>query len=167
VQTTADRAAAGTFRVPALFKSGGAFALLAEADLDGRYAAGSLTHAAGSGTYGSAAARPPVSLASSPETMPIALVTGNEIVGVIWRGLRSIFCLGPVVNNVEIAIHASSQYECVNLMEHVHRRCLCAAPGDPREVPRRLRARHRADHLELLHRRRSGPGGDGGRSVTW
>jgi hypothetical protein len=52
VQTTAGAAAGGTFRVPALFEVGGVFALVAEADLSGRYAAASLTHPAGSGTYG-------------------------------------------------------------------------------------------------------------------
>jgi alpha-glucosidase len=52
VQTTAGAAASGTFRVPALFESGGAFALVAETNLDGRYAAASLTHSSGSGTYG-------------------------------------------------------------------------------------------------------------------
>jgi hypothetical protein len=54
VQTTAGAAAAGTFRVPALFDVGGVFALVAEAGLDGRYAAASWTHASGSGTYGTA-----------------------------------------------------------------------------------------------------------------
>jgi hypothetical protein len=52
VQTTAGAAPSGTFRVPALFEVGGVFALVAEADLDGRYAAASLTHSSGSGTYG-------------------------------------------------------------------------------------------------------------------
>ncbi|MEH1166931.1 glycoside hydrolase family 97 catalytic domain-containing protein [Micromonospora sp. CPCC 205539] len=52
VQTTAGAAASGTFRVPALFEAGGAFALVAESNLDGRYAAASLTHSSGSGTYG-------------------------------------------------------------------------------------------------------------------
>ncbi|MFF5075468.1 glycoside hydrolase family 97 catalytic domain-containing protein [Actinoplanes sp. NPDC000266] len=56
VQTTAGGAAAGTFRVPALFDVGGTYALVAEADLDGRYAAASLTHTAGSGTYGTSLA---------------------------------------------------------------------------------------------------------------
>ncbi|MEU4220437.1 glycoside hydrolase family 97 catalytic domain-containing protein [Actinoplanes sp. NPDC026623] len=68
VQTTAGGAAADTFRVPALFESGGAFALLAEADLDGRYAAGSLTHTAGSGTYG-------ISPASTSVTTSLPLST--------------------------------------------------------------------------------------------
>ncbi len=52
VQATAGTAATGTFRVPALFQSGGAYALVAETNLDGRYAGGSLTHQTGSGTYG-------------------------------------------------------------------------------------------------------------------
>ncbi|MFG1608090.1 glycoside hydrolase family 97 catalytic domain-containing protein [Actinoplanes sp. NPDC049265] len=52
VQTTAGSAAAGTFRVPALFETGGVYALVAETNLDGRYAGASLTHSAGSGTYG-------------------------------------------------------------------------------------------------------------------
>ncbi|GLY99524.1 glycoside hydrolase family 97 protein [Actinoplanes sp. NBRC 103695] len=52
VQTTAGSAASGTFRVPALFEVGDTFALVAESNLDGRYAGASLTHASGSGTYG-------------------------------------------------------------------------------------------------------------------
>ncbi len=50
-QTTAGAAATGTFRVPALFDVAGTFALVAEANLDGRYAAMSLQHQSGSGTY--------------------------------------------------------------------------------------------------------------------
>jgi len=52
VQATAGTAASGTFRVPALFEVGGVFALIAETNLDGRYAAASWTHSAGSGTFG-------------------------------------------------------------------------------------------------------------------
>ncbi|MEV0570543.1 glycoside hydrolase family 97 catalytic domain-containing protein [Dactylosporangium sp. NPDC050588] len=51
VQTTAGAAATGTFRNPALFDVAGTFALVAEADLDGRYAAMSLQHQNGSGTF--------------------------------------------------------------------------------------------------------------------
>ncbi len=68
VQTTAGAAATGTFRVPALFESGGSFALVAETNLDGRYAAGSLTHQSGSGTYG-------ISLASTTVTTSLPLST--------------------------------------------------------------------------------------------
>lgn len=75
-QTTAGAAAAGTYRVPALFESGGAFALLAETNLDGRYAAGSLTHTAGSGTYG-------LSLASTsvPSSLPLSTPWRTAAVG--------------------------------------------------------------------------------------
>jgi hypothetical protein len=68
VQTTAGTASSGTFRVPALFETGGVFALVAEADLDGRYAAASWTHSSGSGTYGT-------SLASSTVTTTLPLST--------------------------------------------------------------------------------------------
>ncbi|WCN79570.1 glycoside hydrolase family 97 protein [Micromonospora sp. LH3U1] len=68
VQTTAGAAAAGTFRVPALFEAGGSFALLAETNLDGRYAGASLTHSVGSGTYGT-------SLDSSTVTTSLPLST--------------------------------------------------------------------------------------------
>ncbi|WNV85185.1 ricin-type beta-trefoil lectin domain protein [Umezawaea sp. Da 62-37] len=51
LQTTAGGAPDNDYRVPALFEVGGTFALVAETDLDGRYAAASLTHRAGSGTY--------------------------------------------------------------------------------------------------------------------
>ncbi|MGX6606514.1 glycoside hydrolase family 97 catalytic domain-containing protein [Micromonosporaceae bacterium Da 78-11] len=68
LQSTAGGAAAGSYRVPALFEAGGAFALLAETNLDGRYAAGSLTHTAGSGTYS-------VTLASTSVTTTLPLST--------------------------------------------------------------------------------------------
>ena len=68
VQTTAGAAATNTFRVPALFESGGSFALVAETNLDGRYAAGSLTHTTGSGTYD-------ISLASTTVTTSLPLST--------------------------------------------------------------------------------------------
>ncbi|WP_426502668.1 glycoside hydrolase family 97 catalytic domain-containing protein [Dactylosporangium sp. McL0621] len=56
-QATAGGAPTGSnYRVPALFEVGGRWALLAETDLDGRYAASYLTHAAGSGTYTTALA---------------------------------------------------------------------------------------------------------------
>ncbi|SFF79612.1 Glycosyl-hydrolase 97 C-terminal, oligomerisation [Actinacidiphila alni] len=49
--TTAGGAPANTYHLPALFQSGGAYALVAETDLDGRYAASYLEHTAGSATY--------------------------------------------------------------------------------------------------------------------
>ncbi|MFC5004794.1 glycoside hydrolase family 97 catalytic domain-containing protein [Dactylosporangium cerinum] len=51
LQATAGAAATGTFRNPALFDVAGKYALVAEADLDGRYAAMSLQHQNGSGTF--------------------------------------------------------------------------------------------------------------------
>lgn len=50
-QTTAGGAAAGEFMHPALFESGGSFALVAEADVDGRHSGGRLVHDAGTGSY--------------------------------------------------------------------------------------------------------------------
>ncbi|MFD0591920.1 glycoside hydrolase family 97 N-terminal domain-containing protein [Catellatospora coxensis] len=47
-ETTAGGAASNDYGVPALFDVGGVFVLLAESDLDGRYAAGALAHQAGS-----------------------------------------------------------------------------------------------------------------------
>ncbi|HTJ36926.1 MAG TPA: glycoside hydrolase family 97 catalytic domain-containing protein [Dactylosporangium sp.] len=56
-QSTAGGAPTGNnYRVPALFEIGARFALVAETNLDGRYAAQYLTHAAGSGTYTTALA---------------------------------------------------------------------------------------------------------------
>ncbi|WP_326608980.1 glycoside hydrolase family 97 catalytic domain-containing protein [Streptomyces scopuliridis] len=49
--TTAGGAPTNTYRQPALFQVGGAYALVAETDLDGRYAASYLSHTSGSGTY--------------------------------------------------------------------------------------------------------------------
>ncbi|GAA0799157.1 glycoside hydrolase family 97 catalytic domain-containing protein [Spirilliplanes yamanashiensis] len=51
IETTAAGAPAGDYGFPALFEVAGRYALLTEADLDGRYSGGRLTHAAGSGTY--------------------------------------------------------------------------------------------------------------------
>ncbi|WNV82995.1 glycoside hydrolase family 97 catalytic domain-containing protein [Umezawaea sp. Da 62-37] len=52
-QSTAGGAPSGNnYRVPALFEVNGRFALVAETDLDGRYAASYLAHQSGSGTYG-------------------------------------------------------------------------------------------------------------------
>ncbi|WP_436761363.1 ricin-type beta-trefoil lectin domain protein [Streptosporangium sp. V21-05] len=51
-QSTAGAAPGNTnYRVPLLFEVGGDFALLAETDIDGRYAASYLSHQPGSGTY--------------------------------------------------------------------------------------------------------------------
>lgn len=49
--STASGAPSGTYRQPALFQVGSAYALVAETDLDGRYAASSLSHTSGSATY--------------------------------------------------------------------------------------------------------------------
>ncbi|GAB7036885.1 MULTISPECIES: glycoside hydrolase family 97 catalytic domain-containing protein [Catenuloplanes] len=48
--TTAGAAPAGQYGFPALFRVGDTYAMLAESDVDGRYAGGRLTHAGG-GTY--------------------------------------------------------------------------------------------------------------------
>ncbi|QIY68493.1 glycoside hydrolase family 97 catalytic domain-containing protein [Streptomyces sp. RLB1-33] len=49
--TTAGSAPTNTYHLPALFQVGSAYALVAETDLDGRYAASYLTHTSGSATY--------------------------------------------------------------------------------------------------------------------
>ncbi|MFE2065886.1 glycoside hydrolase family 97 catalytic domain-containing protein [Streptomyces sp. NPDC059467] len=49
--TTAGAAPTNTYHLPALFQVGSAYALVAETDLDGRYAASYLNHTAGSATY--------------------------------------------------------------------------------------------------------------------
>jgi alpha-glucosidase len=51
VQTTAGGAAAAEYMHPALFESGGSYALLTESDVDGRYSGGRLVHDAGTSTY--------------------------------------------------------------------------------------------------------------------
>ncbi|MEV0846952.1 glycoside hydrolase family 97 catalytic domain-containing protein [Streptomyces sp. NPDC049954] len=50
-QYTAADAPTNDYAIPALFDVGGTYALLAETDLDGRYAGSRLSHQAGSGTY--------------------------------------------------------------------------------------------------------------------
>jgi alpha-glucosidase len=47
----AAAAPAGRFNLPALFETGGRYALIAESDLDGTYSGARLAHAAGSDTY--------------------------------------------------------------------------------------------------------------------
>ncbi|WP_078894836.1 glycoside hydrolase family 97 catalytic domain-containing protein [Streptomyces sp. NRRL S-1022] len=49
--TTAGGAPTNTYHLPALFRIGNAYALVAETDLDGRYAASYLSHTSGSATY--------------------------------------------------------------------------------------------------------------------
>ena len=51
VEATAGGAAAGDFGFPSLFDVDGAYVLLTEADVDGRYSGARLRHASGSGTY--------------------------------------------------------------------------------------------------------------------
>ncbi|GIH08291.1 hypothetical protein Rhe02_63580 [Rhizocola hellebori] len=59
-ETTAGGAATATYPAPALFDVGGTFALLAESDVDGRYAAASLSHLTGTGTFTIALASPTI-----------------------------------------------------------------------------------------------------------
>lgn len=74
-QSTAGGAPTNTYRVPALFDVGGTYALLAETNLDGRYAAASLSHQSGSGTY-------TTSLASGvTSTLPLATPWRTAAVG--------------------------------------------------------------------------------------
>ncbi|MFI0944281.1 glycoside hydrolase family 97 catalytic domain-containing protein [Streptomyces sp. NPDC021020] len=64
--STASGAPSDTYRQPALFQVGSAYALVAETDLDGRYAASYLSHTSGSATYA-------VSLASGvTTTLPLS-----------------------------------------------------------------------------------------------
>ncbi|WP_406143695.1 glycoside hydrolase family 97 catalytic domain-containing protein [Streptomyces sp. NBC_01012] len=60
IRTTAGEAPVNddAYAVPALFQVGSNYALLAETDLDGRYAGSRLTHEAGSGTYTTALTDP-------------------------------------------------------------------------------------------------------------
>ncbi len=67
-ESTAGSAPARNYAVPALFEVGANFVLIAESDLDGRYAASSLTHQAGSGSYG-------LSLTAGPVTATLPLAT--------------------------------------------------------------------------------------------
>ncbi|MFC8455176.1 glycoside hydrolase family 97 catalytic domain-containing protein [Kitasatospora sp. NPDC057223] len=86
-QTTAGGAPSNNYGIPALFQVGGTYALVAETDLDGRYAASRLTHSAGSGTYTTAITGAPVT-ASLPLATPwrtaavgdLAAVTGSTLV---------------------------------------------------------------------------------------
>ncbi|MFJ9054739.1 glycoside hydrolase family 97 catalytic domain-containing protein [Streptomyces sp. NPDC102409] len=68
LRTTAGAAPAGDYAVPALFQVGSNYALLAETDLDGRYAGSRLTHQAGSGTYST-------KITNAPVTAPLPLST--------------------------------------------------------------------------------------------
>ncbi|MDP9794893.1 hypothetical protein J2S43_003405 [Catenuloplanes nepalensis] len=67
-RTTAGAAPAGDYGFPALFRIGDTYAMLAESDVDGRYAGSRLTHAGG-GTYAIELADPSVS-ATGPLSTP-------------------------------------------------------------------------------------------------
>ncbi|MEU8076642.1 glycoside hydrolase family 97 catalytic domain-containing protein [Catellatospora citrea] len=75
-ETTAGGAASNTYGVPALFDVGGVFALLAESDLDGRYASSALSHQAGSGTYTTSITAAPVTA-----TLPLATPWRTAAIG--------------------------------------------------------------------------------------
>ncbi|OON72180.1 glycoside hydrolase family 97 protein [Streptomyces tsukubensis] len=85
--STAGGAAAGDFAVPALFQVGSVYALVAETDLDGRYAGSRLAHQAGSGIYSTSITDAPVA-ATLPLSTPwrtaavgdLAAVTDSTIV---------------------------------------------------------------------------------------
>ncbi|WP_406465960.1 glycoside hydrolase family 97 catalytic domain-containing protein [Streptomyces sp. NBC_00111] len=76
LRTTAGAAPAGDYAVPALFQVGSNYALLAETDLDGRYAGSRLTHQAGSGTYSTKITNAPVTA-----TLPLSTPWRTAAVG--------------------------------------------------------------------------------------
>ncbi|MFC8228871.1 glycoside hydrolase family 97 catalytic domain-containing protein [Streptomyces sp. NPDC057287] len=76
LSTTAGGAPANNYAVPALFKVGSNYALLAETDLDGRYAGSRLTHQAGSGTYSTTLTDAPVTT-----TLPLSTPWRTAAVG--------------------------------------------------------------------------------------
>ncbi|MEV4415751.1 glycoside hydrolase family 97 catalytic domain-containing protein [Catellatospora sp. NPDC049609] len=75
-ETTAGGAASDSYGVPALFDVGGVFALLAESDLDGRYASSALSHQAGSGAYTTSITAAPVTA-----TLPLATPWRTAAIG--------------------------------------------------------------------------------------
>lgn len=75
-RTTAGGAPASDYAVPALFQVGSTYALLAETDVDGRYAGSRLTHRAGSGNYGASITNAPVTA-----TLPLATPWRTAAVG--------------------------------------------------------------------------------------
>lgn len=75
-RTTAGDAPANTYAVPALFQIGSTYALLAETDIDGRYAGSRLTHQAGSGNYATSITNAPVTA-----TLPLATPWRTAAVG--------------------------------------------------------------------------------------
>ncbi|MEU2678325.1 glycoside hydrolase family 97 catalytic domain-containing protein [Streptomyces sp. NPDC007107] len=76
LSTTAGGAPANDYAVPALFQVGSNYALLAETDLDGRYAGSRLTHQAGSGTYSTKITDAPVTA-----TLPLSTPWRTAAVG--------------------------------------------------------------------------------------
>ncbi|URL57878.1 glycoside hydrolase family 97 catalytic domain-containing protein [Luteibacter flocculans] len=60
IQTTAAGAAPGDYGYPSLFRVGGSYVLITEANADGRYDGSRLSHVAGTGTYGLTLADPRV-----------------------------------------------------------------------------------------------------------
>ncbi|MBB5867965.1 hypothetical protein F4553_001344 [Allocatelliglobosispora scoriae] len=75
-ETTAGSAPAADFAAPSLFEVGANFALVAETDLDGRYAASNLTHRAGTGTYTTSIIGAPITA-----TLPLATPWRTAAVG--------------------------------------------------------------------------------------
>ncbi|MFE6365807.1 ricin-type beta-trefoil lectin domain protein [Streptomyces sp. NPDC057806] len=76
ISTTAGAAPARDYAVPALFQVGSTYALLAETDLDGRYAGSRLTHQAGSGTYSTTLTGAPIT-----STLPLSTPWRTAAVG--------------------------------------------------------------------------------------
>ncbi|MEU1123378.1 glycoside hydrolase family 97 catalytic domain-containing protein [Streptomyces sp. NPDC005899] len=76
LSTTAGGAPANDYAVPALFQVESNYALLAETDLDGRYAGSRLTHQAGSGTYSTKITDAPVTA-----TLPLSTPWRTAAVG--------------------------------------------------------------------------------------
>jgi hypothetical protein len=75
-ETTAGAAPSNTYAQPSLFDVGGTFVLLADSNLDGRYAGSQLAHTAGSGTYTTTLASPQI-----VSTGPLATPWRVAIVG--------------------------------------------------------------------------------------
>jgi hypothetical protein len=87
VQTTAGAAATGDYGFPSLFQVGGAYALITESDVTGRYDGARLTHTAGDGRYTVRLADPQITATGSLATPwrvaiagDLATVTGSMLV---------------------------------------------------------------------------------------
>lgn len=120
-QTTVGGAPSNNYGIPALFQVGGTYALVAETDLDGRYAGSRLTHSAGSGTYTTSITNAPVT-ASLPLATPWRTAAVGDLASVTTSTI--VDDLAPASRVADTSWIAPGTVAWSWLTEH-------SSPGDP------------------------------------